>query len=121
MWPFKKKPKVENLDPKELNFTQVDITERFDDHLSLSNDEWIETLPINRLGGGSNPSNLPPLDAGDEKVYQVASKLSEIRESLNLVDDGVYCPVCHIANINHDRLRSPCPKCERPLLSFGWN
>jgi hypothetical protein len=33
---------------------------------------------------------------------------------------GVYCPVCHIANVDLGRLRTPCPQCGRPLLKFGW-
>ena len=120
MWPFKKKPKIEYLHREELNFTQVDITERFGDNLSLSIEEWIETFPINKLGENINPGNLPRPNASDEEIYQIASKLSEITESFNRVKDGVYCPICHIANINRDNLRTPCPRCGRPLLSFDW-
>ena len=119
-WPFKKKKKVEYLDPNEVNFTQVDITETFDDHLTLSNDDWIDTLPLNSFMSGA-PGNLPPADASDDEVYRIASGLSQIRETFNLPDDGVYCPVCHIANVNINNLRTPCPKCNRPLLAFGWN
>jgi hypothetical protein len=121
MWPFKKQEKVEYLDPRELNFTQVDLTERFGDNLSLSKEDWIETFPINGMGPGVNLSGLPTVDAGDDDIHRIASKLSEIREGFQLQTDGVYCPVCHIANIDYDNLRTPCPKCSRPLLAFDWN
>ena len=119
-WPFKKKKKVEYLDPNELNFSQVDITEAFDDHLTLSKEDWIDTVPLNSFTSGP-PGNLPRADASDDEVYRIASGLSQIRETFNLPDDGVYCPVCHIANVDISNLRSPCPKCNRPLLAFGWN
>ena len=49
MWPFKKKKaEVEFVDPQTISYTQFDITERFDDHLRLGEDDWIETLPLNR-------------------------------------------------------------------------
>ena len=119
-WPFKKKKKVEYLDPQEVNFTQVDITETFDDHLALSRDDWIDTLPLNSFTSGP-PGNLPLSDASDDEVYRIASELSRIRETFDLPDDGVYCPVCHIANVDRSSLRTPCPKCDRPLLAFGWS
>lgn len=117
-WPFKKKEDVEFIDPAELNYTQVDITEVFDQHLSLSKDEWVETTPVNRMISGK--SNLPPIDASDDEVFRIASELSAIREEFQVLDDGVYCPVCHIANTDIANLRKPCPKCTRPLLAFGW-
>jgi|SRR6185369_6262965 hypothetical protein len=121
MWPFKKKPKIEYLEAAELNFTQVDFTERFGDHLSLSEDEWIETIPMNRTFPDGKGGNLPPIDAIGDEIYRIASRLSEIRESFRVPTDGVYCPVCHIANIDYAHLRNPCPKCGRPLLAFDWN
>ena len=51
----------------------------------------------------------------------VASKLSQVRESIPIPNDGVYCPICHIANIELAKLRTPCPKCGRALLKFGWD
>ena len=120
-WPFKKKetqPAVEHVDPAELNFSQVDITERFGDDLSLGPEDWIETIPINSMGGPIR--NLPPIDAVPDEVFRIASELSEMRESFGVAGDGVYCPVCHIANIDIGRLRTPCPKCGRELLAFGW-
>lgn len=119
-WPFKRKQKVEYIDPSELNYTQVDITERFADHQNLSKDEWIETIPMNEYIGHDNNGNLPALGASDHEIYRVALGLSELREQFQLSDDGVYCPVCHIANIDLEKLGKNCPKCERPLLAFGW-
>ena len=89
-WPFKKKKKVEYLDPQKVNFTQVDITETFDDHLTLSHDDWIDTLPLNSFTSGP-PGNLPPSDASDDEVYRIASELSQIRETFDLPD--VACTV----------------------------
>ncbi len=37
--------KIESMDPKEIAFSQLDITERFDDHNSLGPEDWIETTP----------------------------------------------------------------------------
>ena len=51
----------------------------------------------------------------------VASKLSQVRESIPIPNDGVYCPICHIANIELPKLRTPCPKYGRALLKFGWD
>lgn len=118
-WPFRKKEKVKYVNPNEIGFTQVDITETFDDHLTLSKEDWIETVSLNSFASGP-PGNLPPADASEDEVYRIASDLSKIRETLNLPDDGVYCPVCHIANVDIENLRTPCPKCGRPLLAFGW-
>jgi hypothetical protein len=119
MWPFRRKEKIEYLPAGELNFTQVDVTERFDDHLSLSKDEWVETVPINKFVEG-RPENLPAVDASEEEVYRIASELSRIRESFRVASDGVYCPICHIANVDIENLRTPCPRCRLPLLAFGW-
>ena len=63
---------------------------------------------------------LPSVHASEEEVYEVASKLSLFRESIPIPNDGVYCPICHIANIDLAKLRTPCPKCGRALLKFGW-
>jgi len=120
MWPFKRKPKVEYIDSAELNFTQVDFTERFDDHQNLSADDWIETIPMNQMFMDGKRNNLPPIDATPDEVYGAAAKLSKIRESFANPADGVYCPICHVAIINIENLGRPCPKCRRPLLAFGW-
>ncbi len=120
-WPFKKKETIEYLDPKEVNFSQVDITDRFGDNLSFSKDKWIETFPVNEQISDGRLGNLPPVGASADEVYHIASELSEIRESFRLPDDGVYCPICHVANIDFENLRAPCPKCGRRLLAFGWS
>jgi hypothetical protein len=119
-WPFKKKAKIEQVDPSTLNYTQVDITEYFDQNLSLSKDEWVPTIPINVMLGHDNHGNLPAMNAGDHEIYRIAMSLSEIREEFQVADDGVYCPVCHLANIDIGNLGKECPKCARPLLAFGW-
>lgn len=64
---------------------------------------------------------LPPVGADADEVYEVAAKLSALRESFPVRDDGVYCPVCHVANVDLGRLQTPCPRCGRPLLKFGWD
>jgi hypothetical protein len=107
--------------PEQISFSQVDITDQFGDDLRLGPDEWILTTPLN--SGISNPQaqGLPPVGATDEEVYRAAEFLSGIRESIVVPNDGVYCPVCHIANVTLSLLRTPCPKCGRPLLKFGWD
>lgn len=120
-WPFKKKEKIEYLDPSTLNYTQVDITEYFGQNLSLSPEEWVPTIPMNERLGHDNNGNLPALGSSDHEIYRIASDLSEIREQFHVADDGVYCPVCHIANVDIAQLGKECPKCSRPLLAFGWS
>jgi hypothetical protein len=119
MWPFRKKKKVQPF-AGPIQHLQVDITERFDDDLGLGPDDWIATTPINRLDNDPESVGLPSLAADAEEVYRIAAAMSAIRESLPLGRDGVYCPVCHIANIDRGKLRTPCPKCGRGLLQFGW-
>jgi hypothetical protein len=97
----------------------VDITEALGDNQRLGRDEWIATSPLNATTKNPESMGLPPTGAGE--VYEVASKLSELRESIPIPNDGVYCPVCHIANVDHCRLRTPCPQCGRALFKFGWD
>jgi hypothetical protein len=104
-----------------ISFSQVDITETFDDDQRLSPDDWISTVPLNATTKDPESMGLPPLGAAADEVYRVASKLSKLRESIPLPNDGVYCPACHIANIDLGRLRTPCPQCGRALLKFGWD
>ena len=118
MWPFKRKT---TDDAPSFMFSQVDTTSRFGDNQHLSEDEWISTEPLNRGIADPESMGLPPLHASDDEVWRVASSLSEVRESVSIPDDGVYCPICHIATIGLTKLRQPCPKCERPLLKFGWD
>ena len=78
------------------------------------------TVPLNATTVNPEMVGLPPAGAGADEVYRVASKLSELRELFPIRNDGVYCPVCHIANVDLGRLHTPCPQCGRGLLKFGW-
>jgi hypothetical protein len=118
MWPFKKKGKIQQ---EGISFSQVDSTESFGGNEGLSPDEWIATTPLNSIVDDPESMGLPPSSADDERVYSIASKLSEMRESISIRNDGVYCPICHIANVDLGKLRAPCPKCGRGLLKFGWD
>lgn len=104
-----------------MMYSQVDITEGFGDNQRLGPDDWITTVPLNASTVDPVSMGLPSLADGPDEVYRVAAKLSEVRESFPIPDDGVYCPVCHIANVNLGRLRTPCPRCGLPLLKFGWD
>ena len=104
-----------------FSYSQVDITERFGDNERLKPDEWIETVPVNKTAQEPEKVGLPPLGASADMVYEIAARLSKLREQIPIPNDGVYCPVCHIANIDIRRLNSPCPKCGRKLLKFGWD
>lgn len=112
--------KIEMVATDSLMFSQVDITERFDDNLTLGADDWISTTPMNSTIKNPESNGLPTLGADSDEVYRIASGMSKFRESINIPGDGVYCPVCHIANIDLEKLRMPCPKCGRELLKFGW-
>ncbi|HVJ82178.1 MAG TPA: hypothetical protein VNC50_14015 [Planctomycetia bacterium] len=103
-----------------ISFSQVDITDRFGDDQGLGPEEWIATTPLNAIVGDPNSNGLPPVGANADDVYRIADSLSALRESIPIPNDGVYCPVCHIANVELRRLRTPCPQCGRPLLKFGW-
>ena len=107
------------LPPAELSYSQLDITERFDDHLRLQPDEWIGTVALNASVPGGK--GLPPTDASAEEIYAAGAQLSKLRESISIPSDGVYGPVCHIGNTQLSRLHGPCPKCGRKLLKFGWD
>ena len=113
--------KLEMVAAESIRFSQLDITERFDDNLSLGVNDWISTTPLNATITESGTSGLPSPDADVEEVYRIASMMSELREALSISSDGVYCPICHIANIDVGKLRTPCPQCGRELLRFGWD
>jgi hypothetical protein len=112
--------KIEKMSAEAISFSQLDITERFDDNQQLGKDEWIQTTPLNERIQDPESSGLPSAGADSEIVYRIASKMSELRESIPIPDDGVYCPICHIANTDLEKLRTPCPNCGRELLKFGW-
>jgi len=113
------KTTTQTMAPDKISFSQLDITERFDDNLHLKPDDWISTVPLNK--SVPNGKGLPPIDASPEEVYKAAASLSQLREHIPVPSDGVYCPVCHIANTQLAKLHTPCPKCGRPLLKFGWD
>ena len=121
MWPFNRRKPARPVSPDRFLFTQVDITERFGDDISLSSDQWMTTHPLNADRPNPELLGLPKTTASADEVHAMASKLSLIRESLRLPRDGVYCPVCHIANVDLKKLRMPCPMCGRELLQFGWD
>lgn len=112
-------PTVQTMPPGEISYSQLDITERFDDNLRLKPEDWIATVPLNT--SSPNAKELPPLNATADEIYLAGARLSQLRESIPVPNDGVYCPVCHIANTQLAKLRTPCPKCSRPLLKFGWD
>lgn len=107
------------MDP--ISYSQADITKAFGDNDHLGPDEWITTMPLNATTKNPESMGLPPAGAGADEVYRVASMLSELRESFPIPNDGVYCPVCHIANVDLRKLGTPCPQCGRGLLKFGWD
>ena len=122
MWPFKKpKDAIPTIPADQISFTQLDVTESFGDDGRLVADEWIDTVPLNESTPDAQAMGLPAIGASDHEVYETASRLSEIRESISVPNDGVYCPICHIASTQLTRLRTPCPQCGRPLLEFGWD
>jgi hypothetical protein len=118
MWPFKKRVKVNQ---EQFSYSQLDVTENFGDDKNLRADVWISTTPLNSSTKNPESMGLPSIGSSDDEIYRVASKLSKIRESFPIPNDGVYCPICHIANVELGRLRTPCPKCGRELLKFGWD
>jgi hypothetical protein len=105
----------------EVRYSQLDITEGLNDNERLTADDWIPTVPLNLSHDDPNSIGLPSPSASEKLVYEIAAEMSSIRESMPCVDDGVYCPICHIANVDRSRLRTPCPRCGLALLSFGWN
>lgn len=112
---------TQKIPPGEISYSQLDITETFGDNERLTPEDWIPTSPLNKMTSNGQASRLPADDATDEEVHAVAERMSQIRESIPIPNDGVYCPICHIANVQLTKLRTPCPKCGRPLLKFGWD
>lgn len=116
---YKKKPKL--VDPQSISYSQVDITEHFGDNERVKLEDWINTVAINVSEKNPEAVGLPPLGANADEVYEVAALLSKLREQIPIPGDGVYCPICHVANIDIRKLHTPCPKCGRELLKFGWD
>jgi hypothetical protein len=117
MWPFKKRQQFADA---PMSFTQLDFTDGFADDEGIGSADWIATKALNAFNKDPESMGLPSTAAGADEVYRIAAALSAIRESLPLDRDGVYCPICHIANVDRGKLRTPCPKCGRALLQFGW-
>jgi len=109
------------IEAGEMILTQVDSTENFNDNENLDAGEWIKTTPLNELMDDPESMGLPVLGSSEDEVYRIASDLSSIRESFSIPEDGVYCPVCNVANADLQKLRTPCPTCGRELLTFGWD
>ena len=112
--------KIDAMPAEEIAFSQLDITENIDDNQNLAKDEWIATTPLNARIPNPESAGLPARGADADEVYRAALAMSAIRESIALPDDGVYCPICHIASVDLAKLRTPCPQCGRELLKFGW-
>ena len=90
MCPFKKRSApVVSVALNELSFSQTDTTERSGDNLSLGPNDWIETVALNAVVASPESMGLPPLGATEEQTYQVADRLSRVRESFALRSDGV--------------------------------
>lgn len=113
--------KIEQLGPGEIAYSQLDITEQFGDDQRLGVDDWIATTPLNARIPNPQASGLPLPETDSEEVYRIASEMSALRESIPIPNDGVYCPICHIANVDLAKLKTPCPQCGRALLKFGWD
>jgi hypothetical protein len=103
-----------------ISYSQLDITEEFGKP-NVGPDTWVTTTPINLTNPDPESSGLPPKDATPDRIYEIGSKLSALRNEIGNAHDGVYCPVCHKANTDINNLDSPCPKCGRKLLRFGWD
>jgi len=108
---------------KNYKFSQLDITERFDDHANLKSEDWVITSPliftIDPVEG--TKMGLVSPEAPADEIYQRAVNMSRIRNSMDNKEDGVYCPICHKANVDLKKLNTPCPTCGRSLLRFGWD
>lgn len=128
---FRKSINSSNAKKDDFQYSQLDITERFDDHKHLTANEWIKTIPLNKFIKDESKAvaaGTPPRKATSDEVYKRADYLSHLRIAMDIggtfesvAGDGVYCPICHIANIDLQKLGNPCPQCSRPLLRFGWN
>jgi hypothetical protein len=103
---------------RTISLGQSDVAESFGANKGLGPDEWTSTVPLNVATPYPEVLGLPQQGAGAEETYQVAKRL---RISIAEPGDGVYCPVCHIANIQLAKLHTPCPKCGRALLRFHWD
>src|SRR5215831_2621451 len=109
MWPFARRgSKTQSGPESQILFSQVDTTKNFGDNRSLTPGDWIKTTPLNSMIEDGQSMGLPAVGASEDEVYGIAARLSLVRESVSIPSDGVYCPVCHIANVELGKLRAPC-------------
>jgi hypothetical protein len=119
--PNRPQPQAPPLTPDNISFTQLDIPKDFGVNERLGPEEWAPTVPLNATTPFPGSRGLPPLIAKAEEIHAFARRLSRQRVAIADPSDGVYCPVCHIANTQLSKLHTPCPKCHRALLRFGWD
>jgi hypothetical protein len=74
------KATTQTMPPGQISFSQLDITERFDDHLHLNPEDWISTVPLNK--SVPNGKGLPPVGASIEEVYKAATRLVALSQLL---------------------------------------
>jgi hypothetical protein len=98
----------------------LDVPEDFGHHERLGPEQWAPTVPLNASTPFPEERGLPPIGAGIDETYSVGQRLSQLRIAFAAPCDGVYCPICHIANTQLAKLHTPCPQCNRSLLRFGW-
>lgn len=107
--------------------TQLDMPRDVTEQLRIQSEDWVPCVPIRGKNTAYIYDQLPTTDLTDEETYTLAKQLSDVwNERISKSDHplqkigGVYCPVCHIASIDLDKLGLPCPKCKRELLRFNW-
>jgi len=102
-------------------YGQLDVIEPERD-VKMTSSDWVQTVPIIVNDDYRETLGYAHKDDSPEEVYERAMMLSMVRnQHIKDDSDGVYCPLCHIANIELSKQGDPCPQCERPLLRFGWN
>jgi len=86
MWPFtkKKQPVTPTGNPQQILFSQLDTTPQFGDNTSLTVNDWIRTTALNTLVEKPETMGLPPAGTGEEATYNVADRLSRLRELMNI-------------------------------------
>jgi hypothetical protein len=121
MWPFKRKPRTSDQPPTDaLSFSQLGVTETLGSKFRPTENGWVHTSALDEMTPDPQAHGLPPRGASDEAVYAYFDQFSRLRDIFATETDGVYCPICQIANYSIAKLRTPCPKCNRPLLRFDW-
>jgi len=72
------KATTQTMPPGEISYSQLDITERFDDHLHLKPEDWISTVPLNK--SVPNGKGLPPVDVSADEVYKAAGNCRSLED-----------------------------------------